>query len=143
MARFHSAKRLPSKGIPGDIYFATDASELFVALVDGSLYPVASMLNPGPPIPGPKGDKGERGEKGEKGDGKDGKDGAPGPKGDKGERGDLTIIGDSELQAAVKRLRAQKAAALAEIITRLSDRKTPHAQVAKQHLLAVKRALEN
>jgi hypothetical protein len=48
-------------------------------------------------------------------DGKDGRDGNDcrcrvlrGDKGDKGERGDITVLGDSELQAAVAKLRADK-----------------------------------
>jgi len=52
-------------------------------------------------------------------------------------------VGDAELLAAVNKLKAQKAAALAVIIDRLSEQKTHAAMLARQHLLAVKNALEN
>lgn len=77
-------------------------------------------------------------------DGRDGKDGTPGQRGEKGERGDITVVGDVELQAALAKLKAQKAAALAITIDVLSRRpSSPAASVARAHLTRVKKALEN
>ena len=79
-------------------------------------------------VPGPKGEKGDKGDKGDTG--------AQGP------RGDITIVGDAELLAAVNKLKAQKAAALARIQLLLETRNTPAAKVAALHLQAVKQELE-
>jgi len=148
MANFHSLGKqgqTPATGIPGDVYFHKGV--LFIALPDGRLTPLNRLLSdthtlgimlargekgdtgaPGKDstVPGPKGDKGDKGERGEKGD-----------------RGDVAVVGDAELLAAVNKLKAQKAAALAIIVDRLSHDKRPAAALAKQHLLAVKKALEN
>ncbi len=70
----------------------------------------------------------------------DGRDGAPGrdgesivgPKGDKGERGDITIVGDVELQAAVTKLRAEKARAQAAFLVALDENsQRPHSGLKK------------
>jgi hypothetical protein len=94
----------------------------------------------GPPgrdsqVPGPPGAKGDKGGNGLPGPaGKDGRDSiVPGPQGlkgdkgdtgaraEKGDPGDLTIVGDTELLAAVEKLRAQKAAVKARIIDKLAS----------------------
>jgi|SRR5579859_1176444 len=75
-------------------------------------------------VPGPPGRPGEKGERGEKGD-----------RGEKGERGDLSVIGDAELLAAVEKLRAQKAAVLANLTDRLAAMGDhPIYRIARQHL---------
>jgi hypothetical protein len=68
--------------------------------------------------------------------------GPQGPQGAKGDRGDITVVGDAELQAAVDKLKAQKAAALALIMEKLAVRDTPAAKIAHLHLQAIKRVLE-
>jgi len=76
-------------------------------------------------VPGPRGERGERGEKG-----------------DKGERGDVTVVGDPELQAAVEKIRAQKAAAMATIAEKLAAMGDhPVYTIAKAHLEDVKKTL--
>ena len=71
---------------------------------------------------GPQGAKGAPGN-----DGKDGKDsvvpGPPGPCGPQGPRGDVTIVGDAELQAAVEKLRAEKARVQAALLHEIANTK--------------------
>jgi hypothetical protein len=103
-------------------------------------------------VPGPKGAKGDKGSNGLPGPaGKDGRDsilpgpcGPKGDKGDKGDRGDLTIVGDAELLAAVEKLRADKAAALACIADSIaaSEAYSPQMKTMLQlHLKKVREAL--
>ena len=110
----------------------------------------STVLGPQGPV-GPKGADGLPGPAGK--DGRDGKDsivpGPPGPRGEKGdrgekgERGDITVLGDAELLAAVEKLRAQKAAVLANIIEKLAGMGDhPGAQLARIHLEDVKREAE-
>src|SRR5579859_7091405 len=115
MAKFNTVRNeneRPATGIPGDVYY--HRKELYIAMPDGRLTPLNRLLSdthslgillargeqgatgaPGKDstVPGPRGLKGDKGDKGE-----------PGP------RGDITILTESELLAAVKKLKAQKAA---------------------------------
>ncbi|HYM76126.1 MAG TPA: hypothetical protein VE377_09135 [Candidatus Dormibacteraeota bacterium] len=132
-------KNLPEKGTPGHLFFVKDSPrgpELLLAASNGVLCPVTELFNlhiteaPGAPgkdsmVPGPRGPRGLTG-----------KDSTvPGPKGDKGDPGDITVVGDAELLAAVEKLRAQKAAVLANITERLASMpEHPVYAVARQHL---------
>jgi hypothetical protein len=105
-------------------------------------------------VMGPKGADGLPGSAGK--DGNNGRDGAdsvvPGPMGPQGPAGpmglqgppgDVTVVGDAELSAAVAKLRAQKAAALAKIITNTAAMGTsPVYRLVRMHLEEVKRELE-
>jgi hypothetical protein len=82
--------------------------------------------------PGPQGKQGQTGASGADGrngnpgrDGRDGKDSCvPGPQ---GPRGDITIVGDTELAAAVAQLRAEKARAQAAFLIAIDENsKRPH-----------------
>ena len=147
-ANFHSMGNRgerPANGVPGDIYM--HKGELFIAMPDGRLTPLNRLLSDTHTL----GIMLARGEKGEAGaPGAPGKDSTvPGPKGDKGDPGpqgppgDITVVGDAELLAAVNKLKAQKTAALAKIADVLSNRATQAAQLARLHLLAVKKELES
>ncbi len=103
MSKLISTKsnRLPSKGEPGDVFFATDTKETWIAIGDGRLFSLPVLLAGAAVVPavGPQGETG-RGEKGETGavgrDGKNGKDSTvPGPAGAKGDKGSdgLSITG--------------------------------------------------
>ena len=158
MALFSTkSSRLSSKGEPGSAYYCTDTHDVYYAIADGTLLNLSDIFS-GATVARAVGPQGERGLQGAKGDqgpaGKDGQPGLKGDKGDKGERGekgdkgdkgepgDITVIGDAELQAAVEKLKAQKAAALANIalkISMLGDH--PVYRVAKAHLEAVAREL--
>lgn len=121
-------------------------AEVYIANRDGHLVPIKDLLSINIPV-GPKGDKGDSivGPAGPVG-----KDSTvPGPKGDsivgpQGPPGDLTIVGDEELQAAVAKLRAQKAAALATIAENMKAMGNhPVYTLARLHLEEAKRKLEN
>jgi hypothetical protein len=101
MANFHSGKRLPVSLPVGDVFFDANKRDFYIAIADGRLVPLASLLA-GPPIHGIDGVKGD---KGDKGVGEQGPQGVPGPHGPKGEPGDILYLGPAEMQAAVKRLR--------------------------------------
>jgi|SRR5579859_2143973 len=152
MANFNTVRNeneRPATGIPGDVYY--HRKELFIAMPDGRLTPLNRLLSdthslgillargaqgdPGAPgkdgkdstVPGPRGEKGDKGD--------------PGPK---GEPGDVTIVGPVELRAAVAKLKAQKAAALAialEILDRRPD--SPAVAIARANMMRVKKALES
>jgi hypothetical protein len=116
---------------------------------------------PGESITGPRGHAGQDGQsivgpQGERGPaGHDGKDSTtPGPRGERGESiigpqgpkgdpGDISVVGDAELHAAVQKLRAQKAAALAKIITNTAAMGTsPVYRLVRMHLEEVRKELE-
>jgi hypothetical protein len=112
MAQFHSmnSARLPQRGVVGDVYMATETRDLFIAVADGRLIPLAGLLNP-VTVQGARGEKGDTGVAGGTGprglqgpagrDGVDGKSvsgpkgprGAQGPKGDPGKDGRNGIDG--------------------------------------------------
>jgi len=99
MAEFHNARRAPSKGTPGDVYWVNNAAEkthdLYIAIADGTLVNLSDLINRAPNAlaVGPKGDKGDQGIPGRDGingsNGRAGQDGQSisGPKGERGERG--------------------------------------------------------
>jgi hypothetical protein len=62
MSKLYSTKsnRLPSKGDPGDVYFATDVKETFIVLGDGRLFSLPVLLSGAHVVPavGPKGEPG-------------------------------------------------------------------------------------
>jgi hypothetical protein len=120
MAKFNNlrAKNLPTKGTPGDLYFAGDARgcKLFIAAGDGTLCPAESIFNitvqsagldgatGAQGQQGPKGERGERGPQGVQGatgergatgprglNGSDGKQGLAGPQGAPGRDGQITV----------------------------------------------------
>lgn len=151
MATFHSLgerpNMLPERGKIGDIYLWR--GEVYMALPpDGRLIKTSNLLTaitalglgriagpqglPGKDgadsiVPGSKGDKGDKGDRGEQ-----------------GPPGDITVLGDAELQAAITKLKKQKAAALAialEVLDRRPD--NPTVAVARAQMLRVKRALES
>ena len=146
MANLHSLGdrgKVPTKGKPGDVYY--HKSIVYLVLADGTLAPLQRLHDVFAQlgisaIVGPPGRDGRDGTDGK--NGRDGKDGRDGTDGAKGEPGDLTIIGDSDLQAAVAKLRAQRAAALAKISDVLGRRNSTTATAARFHLLTVKKALE-
>jgi hypothetical protein len=149
MAQLHSTQlhKLPSKGVPGDAYFALDQKEIFICIPGGQLVPLDGLLSPNPRGPvGPQGTPGERGDTGASGpqgkpgidgtngrdgrDGIDGRDGAPGPKGDKGERGEkgeqgppgsFAFIGNAELAAEVLKVRAEYLAHKARFVSAMEQ----------------------
>lgn len=97
MANFHSmnSSRLPAKGVVGDVYMATETRDLFIAVADGRLIPLAGLLNP-VTVVGARGPQGETGVAGGIGPhglqgpaGRDGVDGksVSGPKGSRGATG--------------------------------------------------------
>ena len=164
MAQFYSVKDLPGKGEPGSAYALRrpgNGFDIYIAIADGTLVDLASLLQPRAPLAvGPQGLPGKDGRDGVDGkpardgangrdgrhgndgkDGRDGIDGKLGPQGPKGEPGDITVVGDAELLAAVKKVKEQKARALALIADRLSTRPTEAARVARLHLLAVQKEL--
>lgn len=122
--KLHSAltSRLPSKGNAGDVFYCTDTGNVYLAVADGTLLDMASLLNPtaaalavgpkGEPgiagAPGARGEKGEKGDKGEVGPegkagsqgraGKDGHDGQRGKEGARGERGERGSQGPQGIQ---------------------------------------------
>jgi hypothetical protein len=149
MAAFHSTQlsKLPSKGTPGDAWFALDAKQIFICIGDGRLVPLDGLLsaNPSGPV-GPQGAPGERGDSGASGpqgkagidgtngrdgrDGVDGRNGSPGPKGDKGERGEkgeqgppgsFAFIGNAELAAEVLKVRAEYLAHKARFVSAMEQ----------------------
>jgi hypothetical protein len=96
-------------------------------------------------LPGPAGKDGNNGRDGADSavPGPMGPQGPAGPMGLQGPPGDLTVVGDAELSAAVAKLRAQKAAALAKIITNTAAMGTsPVYRLVRMHLEEVKRELE-
>jgi collagen triple helix repeat protein len=135
MAQLHSTQlsKLPSKGTPGDCWFAIDAKQIFICIGDGRLVPLDGLLSPNPSGPvGPQGQPGERGDTGGQGpqgkpgvdglngrdgkDGHDGIDGTPGQRGDKGDPGEkgeqgppgsFVFIGNEELAEEVRKVRAE------------------------------------
>ncbi len=60
----------------------------------------------------------------------------------KGDRGDITVVGDVELQAAVAELKRQKAKALGRMAMILGRKGTAVDELAKHHVLALKKDLE-
>jgi hypothetical protein len=95
MSDFINARKLPSKGKPGDVYRDASSKEIFLALGDGTLVSIADLLSVrNVRTVGPQGETGRQGEPGRNGtngaagrDGKDGADGVSGPKGERGETG--------------------------------------------------------
>jgi hypothetical protein len=151
MAELHSTKsgRLPSKGIPGDIYFANDTKSFYFACGDGTLLNLSDLLKGDVAVRavGPEGQRGERGEKGDQG--RPGKDGnvtvgltqevkdeiaaavraaikaIPTPRGERGEKGapgDVLYVGPDEMQAAVKQARTKLIEHRAHIKATIADR---------------------
>jgi len=72
-AQFHGIRAiwLPTKGNPGDAYFVTDTKTFYIAIGDGTLVDLASLLQPRAPLAvGPQGHPGRAG--------RDAVDGKPG-----------------------------------------------------------------
>lgn len=129
-------------GAPGPVGAAGPRGEKGTPGNDGAQGPV-----------GPSGADGHHGDRGKPG--ADGRHGAPGPQGPAGAQGpagpqgpqgpagDITVVGDAELQVAVAKLKAQKAAALAKIITNSTTMgESPVYRLVRMHLEEVKRELE-
>lgn len=136
-----SAKRLPTTGVPGHLYFVGDSGELFLATKNGALAPVTEFFKITPEGHGPAGRDGRDGV-----DGRDGKDGVSitGPVGPKGERGDVLYVGPAELAAAHKTIVQRRAKTLAVIADSLAaSQKYPSGARAliQQTLNRVKRSL--
>jgi hypothetical protein len=105
MADFINARKLPSKGTPGDVYRDASSKRMYLALGDGTLCDLADLLSESRPVVRAVGPQGEQGRAGLDSqvpgpagrDGRDGKDstvsGPAGPKGEKGDRG-ASIKGD-------------------------------------------------
>jgi len=110
MAKLFSTKTsgLPSRGNPGDVYFAVDTGTVYLALGDGTLFNVNDLMagggvarvvgprgekgDPGPAgndsiVPGPQGTAGRDGRDGAQGPPGVGKQGDPGPQGKRGDDG--------------------------------------------------------
>jgi hypothetical protein len=91
--KLYSVKQLPSKGEVGCVYFCTTDKLAYIALGDGTLFMLDSLLSMKPvPAVGPQGSQGLRGETGAQGpaarDGRDGADSTvPGPQGARGPKG--------------------------------------------------------
>jgi hypothetical protein len=103
MAQFWSmnSARLPQRGVVGDVYMATETRDLFIAVADGRLIPLAGLLNP-VTVEGARGAKGDTGVAGGIGlpglqgpPGRDGVDGksVSGPKGPRGATGAQGVPG--------------------------------------------------
>lgn len=123
MAEFHSCgSRLPVSGVVGDAYFDAFNRKIYIAIADGRLVPLESLLA-GPPIHGIDGAKGDKGDTGPQG--VQGIQGPQGERGEKGERGEVLYIGPEEMAAAVKAARieilTQRAKMLAAINQALED----------------------
>jgi hypothetical protein len=99
VAEFHSCgSRLPERGVVGDAYFDAFNRQMYIAIADGRLVPLESLLA-GPAVqgidgkdstvPGPPGAPGRDST-------------VPGPQGPRGEKGDVLYVSDSELAAAVE-----------------------------------------
>lgn len=136
---FCTFKKLPEKGTPGHLFLVKDSpkgTQLLMAASNGVLCPVTELFNLQiTEVPGRDGKDGK--------DGRDGVDGAPGAQGPKGEKGDITVVGDAELQTAVASLKKQKAQVLGRMAMILGRRGTAVAEMAKQHVLALKKDLES
>jgi hypothetical protein len=96
MANLISVKRLPSKGNVGDVYFDNTSKLFYLALANGTLFALDSLLGLQPvPAVGPRGEQGPVGAVGPQGtpgiNGADGADstvaGPQGPAGAKGSNG--------------------------------------------------------
>jgi hypothetical protein len=129
-------------GAPGPVGAAGPRGEKGTPGNDGAQGPV-----------GPSGADGHHGDRGKPGaDGRDGAQGPQGPagaqgpvgpQGPQGPAGDITVVGDEELQAAVAKLKAQKAAALATIAANMAAMGDhPVYKLVRLHLESVKRELE-
>lgn len=96
MADFINSRKLPSKGVVGNVYRDASSKRLYIAVADGSLVDLGDLLSEARPVVravGPQGDPGKDGTPGAQGPA--GAQGNPGPRGDisivsgpKGERGD-------------------------------------------------------
>ena len=102
MSEFHSGKRIPASLPVGDVFFDANKRDFHIAIADGRLVPLASLLA-GPAVHGIDGAKGDKGETGAQGE--TGVQGPQGVQGEKGEPGDILYVGPAEMKAAVKRLR--------------------------------------
>lgn len=132
---------VPARGTFGDIWFAIDAKETYLVVRDGSLLNLSDLFAGQVPARLVNLDLAVQDEI--KRQVAAAIEAMPKPVGPPGPRGDVTVVGDGELQEAVAAFRRQKAWVLADIsdrLARLSDR--PGAQLARQHLLAVKKELE-
>lgn len=111
MADFINTRRLPSKGIVGNVYRDSFSGELFLAVADGTLISIADLLSErNIRAVGPPGETGRQGERGDRGDtGAAGKDGQPGPVGPVGPHGTngISITGKQGLQGE-RGLRGEK-----------------------------------
>jgi hypothetical protein len=132
MSKLISTKlnKMPATGTPGDLYFASDTRETFIAVGDGRLFPLEGLLSVAPgagvgpqgpqglrgpagsdsSMPGPEGPRGRPGRDssvpGPAGPaGPQGPQGPTGPQGPAGPRGDCLIPNAGELAAAVTLLR--------------------------------------
>jgi hypothetical protein len=102
---------------PGVCYWCKDTKRLLIGMADGCLLDVAELLSGEVahchvPTPGRDGKDGRDGRDGVDGQSIVGPQGLPGPQ---GPPGDITLIGNSELIAACRKLKAQKAAWLAAL----------------------------
>jgi hypothetical protein len=114
-----SENLIPESGTYGDVWIALDQNSIWFCARNSQVFCINDLLDGTiahtPPrhgvdgkdstVAGPKGDS----VKGDKGDT------VVGPKGDKGDPGDITVIGDSELLAAVNVLKAKQAQFLAAL----------------------------
>jgi len=148
MANLHSLGdrgTLPKSGKPGDVYYHKGV--VYLTLADGKLTPLQRLHDTFAQLgitaivgaPGRDGRDGVDGKNGRDGvDGKDGKDGA------KGDRGDISVVGDQELQAAIAKLKAKQAAAMAIVLEVLNRRpESPAVAIARAHMMRIKKALES
>ena len=107
MAEFINAKRLPSKGKPGNVYWVNNAAlgthDIWFATGDGTLINLSDLLQAAPAVRavGPQGEQGRQGEAGPQGPaGSKARDGAPGPIGPVGPHGTngISITGKTGAQ---------------------------------------------
>jgi hypothetical protein len=96
VANFWSSRNIPANLPVGDVWFDPSKREFWIAIGDGRLAPLASLLA-GPPIHGIDGAKGDTGAQGPQG-----LQGVPGPQGPAGPAGAVLYVGDAEMAAAVE-----------------------------------------
>jgi hypothetical protein len=146
VANFSSGKRIPAKLPVGDVFFDASKRDFYIAIADGRLVPLASLLA-GPPIHGIDGAKGDTGAQGPQG--LQGVPGPQGPQGEKGDKGEVLYIGNAEMAAAVQAARAQIIAkdaawqaAFDETILEVMRNRPNHGQAIANYLRRMKRRAE-
>jgi hypothetical protein len=132
-----------SQGEPFTFYYCRDTEEMFFTDAVGNFINfgsvLAAVLNgsmplalPASPVVGPKGEKGDSivGPKGEKGDS------IVGPQGPAGPPGDVTIVGNAELEGALRKLRSERARIQAALLIEIADAEGLH-PVHRAYILGV------